>query len=442
MAETNLGQVVGIWLEPTEPSHKNVLWIKTTNLLTSEKAGFIWNGIEWINIQGLGFTWRAEFDENTDYTKNDVVKFEDALYIKLSDVVSSGDSPDVSVDFDLFLPTATPVGIEGSVQVKDANGRLFGNSLLSFIAGLFSIYGSLFLKSESSNSGNALEIRNLANQNLQTYQNDGRRTRSISYNNQLGGSFIIDHNVTSITTPGSPIAGEFFGSYDQINLNSQAGGNLKFTAKKIVLNNTGVSSNSYGAALWVETLGTGNSCTAYFSNCLSVGKLPIYYNSPLNDLRGFIGMKATGASTGLDINYNAQFGGMHTIIRVQRSGGGTSLSNMLSEGDGMQISFYSDIGKVVGQPIFIRATDYLGVRVKSTTQESATTEMFFKTTKAGVSVEPLLLTGKDVKQGYADGKQGFYGKEPISKQSLPQNATPQEILEALKNLGLIDIIIP
>ncbi|WP_338813221.1 hypothetical protein V9L05_17960 [Bernardetia sp. Wsw4-3y2] len=162
MAETNLGQVVGIWLEPTEPPHKNVLWIKTINLLTSEKAGFIWNGIEWINIQGLGFAWKGEFDENTDYKKNDVVKFEDALYIKLSDVVSSGDDPDVSADFDLFLPTATPEGVEGSIQVKDANGKFSGSNLFTWIAQALNIVGAFFIKASSS-AGRIFSVKNTSN---------------------------------------------------------------------------------------------------------------------------------------------------------------------------------------------------------------------------------------------------------------------------------------
>ncbi|WP_291726152.1 hypothetical protein [Bernardetia sp.] len=173
MAETNLGQVGAIWLNDAEPPHKNMLWLKTINQLTNEKEGLIWNGIEWINIQGQSFYWKSEFDVNTDYTKNDVVRFSDQLYIKLNNTTSSGDTPDVSADFELFLPSLTPSGEEGSVQLKDANGRFFGSDLLSFIAGVFSVYGSFFLKSNASSTGNALEVKNSSNTTLARITNDG-----------------------------------------------------------------------------------------------------------------------------------------------------------------------------------------------------------------------------------------------------------------------------
>jgi hypothetical protein len=104
MADINLGQVAGIWVSDTEPIHKNALWLKTIDLLTNEKAGFIWNGIEWINIQGSGFNWTGDFDLPTNYKKNDIVLFESSLYIKRTDIVNNNDNPTQNSDFDIFLP--------------------------------------------------------------------------------------------------------------------------------------------------------------------------------------------------------------------------------------------------------------------------------------------------------------------------------------------------
>ncbi|WP_338761873.1 hypothetical protein WAF17_16445 [Bernardetia sp. ABR2-2B] len=105
MADTiNLGQITGIWISEEEPVHKNVLWLKTINPLTNEKAGFIWNGIEWINIQGKGFDWKGEFSLVTNYKKNDIVLFNTSLYIKRTDIVNNLENPDENSDFEVFLP--------------------------------------------------------------------------------------------------------------------------------------------------------------------------------------------------------------------------------------------------------------------------------------------------------------------------------------------------
>jgi hypothetical protein len=118
MADINLGQVAGIWIGETEPIHKNVLWLKTINLLTNEKAGFIWNGTEWINIQGEGFKWKGTFDLATNYKKNDIVLFNGSSYIKLTNIVNNVDNPNVNPDFDVFVPAA----INGTNGTNGANG--------------------------------------------------------------------------------------------------------------------------------------------------------------------------------------------------------------------------------------------------------------------------------------------------------------------------------
>ncbi|WP_338761884.1 hypothetical protein WAF17_16460 [Bernardetia sp. ABR2-2B] len=50
MAERNLGQIIGVWIEDSTPPHEDVIWIRTINQGTGEKSVFIFNGTEWINI--------------------------------------------------------------------------------------------------------------------------------------------------------------------------------------------------------------------------------------------------------------------------------------------------------------------------------------------------------------------------------------------------------
>jgi hypothetical protein len=113
MANVNLGQITGVWIENTVPPHTNLIWIKTINQSTGEKAGFVFNGNIWINIQG--FRWLGVFDSNTDYIKNDVVLFSNTLYIKLNGSINN-DTPNINSDFDLFLPS-TPSQIGYDKQV-------------------------------------------------------------------------------------------------------------------------------------------------------------------------------------------------------------------------------------------------------------------------------------------------------------------------------------
>ncbi|WP_375560255.1 hypothetical protein ACE193_21495 [Bernardetia sp. OM2101] len=446
MAETNLGQVVGIWLEPTEPTHKNVLWIKTINQLTSEKTGFIWNGTEWINIQGLGFSWKGEFDENTDYTKNDVVKFEDNLYIKLNEVVSNGDNPDEIADFDLFLPSATPTGVEGSVQVKDANGKLFGSNLLSFIAGLFSIYGNFFLKSNSSTSGNAVEVKNLGNKNLQTISNDGKKTRDVSIFQQDGVVTTIaeseDVKITHNFSDSGQQRGIFGKQYNLTLEQNTVSTNREVYGERQVFTETGLAQGAGGKSGYYQQMVGGTRSVSYYGNSMFLsGNLPRNVNTDHSIQNGYTYMTC-GDNFGFQATYTSALASTQTLLRLEARQSPLS-GFMIPIGRGIQTLFslhvYRDPANGNTNSVI---NDYIGVRVADDQYATLKSEMYFKTTQDRVSVEPLVLRGKDVKQGYADGKQGFYGKEPIDKQSLPQNATAQQILEALENLGLLDIIIP
>ena len=117
--DVNLGQVTGVWIYDTEPPNKNVIWIKTINLLTSEKAGFIWNGMEWINIQGEGFSFKGVFNLAVDYKKRDIVLFNNSLFIKNTNVVNNTDNPNINPDFEIFLPS--PAILEETLQATIKN---------------------------------------------------------------------------------------------------------------------------------------------------------------------------------------------------------------------------------------------------------------------------------------------------------------------------------
>ncbi len=112
MADTNLGQISAIWLEDSTPPNTSFVWIKTINQLNNQKAAFIWNGIEWINIQGEGFEWKGIFDLQVNYKKRDIVSYNNALYFKKNDIVNNNETPNVSTNFDVFIP-APNNGING-----------------------------------------------------------------------------------------------------------------------------------------------------------------------------------------------------------------------------------------------------------------------------------------------------------------------------------------
>ena len=450
MAENNLGQVSAIWLEDSPPPHTNVLWLKTINPLTSEKTGFIWNGIEWINIQGQSFYWKSDFDVNTDYTENDVVKFEESLYIKLNNTASNGGTPDVSSDFDLFLPTATPVGETGSVQLKDANGRFFGSNLLSFIAGIFSISGSFFLKSTSSSTGNAFELRNSNNANLKTYQNSGQITRNVNIPFQQHPANVQYVNTSSVTiteTAGGTGTVQVIEDNKTINISQNIVAPKYYEGKRITMSASSLLTNVLAPIVAYRASFTGSNITNaagfYSAGILGTGNSQGDNPSVIN---GHAYMSAN-TNIGLETNCYPQIGGIRKLLRLNRfflTGSIPAGTVALNVGEGTEISFSGGVAiyaNGIGQTAYNDAIQHR-IAVLANADAPVTTELAFKTTQANVSVEPLLLTGKDVKAGYLDGKMGFYGKQPITKPSLPQNATAAEILTALENLGLIDIIIP
>jgi hypothetical protein len=70
MADINLGQITGVWIENTEPPHTNLIWIKTINQNSQEKAGFVWDGANWINSQGKS-TYQIWLDVGNTGTEQD-----------------------------------------------------------------------------------------------------------------------------------------------------------------------------------------------------------------------------------------------------------------------------------------------------------------------------------------------------------------------------------
>jgi hypothetical protein len=339
-------------------------------------------------------------------------------------------------------------GIDGSIQYKNVLGQLFGDAFLLWKNRILSIFGNLEVTSTSSIVGNAFEVKNSNNVNLRTINSKGEETKSIStqavgrsLNNSyvdIGISNIINYIIN--TVGGVNMVGE-----DLSITASGIGSNpSRVVGRRTTLNLPQSGGNYHNVASWNELTGTGNGTAGYFSNCLSVGNLPVYYNSPVVDNKGYIGMKATGVDTGLDINYYAQEGGMQTTLRLDRDAEPNPNSNMLAVNDGMQIRFKNFIDRTFNSPNpganDTITLDYLGVRIKDTTQFLATTEMFFKTTQNGVSIEALTLNGNKLKISTADGGIGFYGTTPIAKQNLLTIPTPEEIAIILQNLGLVNLI--
>lgn len=409
MADTNLGQVVGIWLEPTEPPHKNVLWIKTINLLTSEKAGFIWNGIEWINIQGQGFEWKGIFDLQVDYKKQDVISYNNALYIKKNDNVNNIETPDSSSNFDLFLPAPTngqngsngtngqngangeglPVGgaagqvpiknsstnfdiswgsidaagAAGDVQIKGTNGKTTASSAFNFLTGLLSLAGNFIIKGLSATAGNALEVRNSANTSLLQVTNTGEV--------QVKGIYGITNNVNN------RIVFETAG----YNYRTQIGG----------LNGVEIYSGQSNTVGNLEALFT--SARIVFYNPLIIDSVRTKLIDPTDPLQtqftyDLILKGSDGALSGTSKSVFIQDGMPHTDATGTGYGG-------------------------------------TGVKLQSWQKQPGTT--------------PILRTVIEIKEG---DKIAFYGATPIAKQSLPTNPTNAQLATVLSNLGLVNLITP
>lgn len=409
MAETNLGQVVGIWLEPTEPPHKNVLWIKTINLLTSEKAGFIWNGTEWINIQGQGFEWKGIFDVNTNYQKNDIISFNNSLYIKRTNIINNIDNPVINTDYDLFIPAPengtdgksayqtwldngntgteqafldsfqSASGVEGSVQVKAANGKFFGSNLFTFLSGLLSLVGNFVIKGLSTTVGNALEVRNSNNVELFSVYNSG----GAILRNSIGTALFYTFN-NRLVTP------ELYG-------NSQDNNWIKFDGVSTnILGQGGIRIYSgQGSGVLAATIAsTGSS----FATSLS--------STELRSLTTRAETITTPFTTLPQARYNLTIKGqeaptttfLYTPTPVIIQGGlpREDTTGQGHEGAGVYIKDWKKVA--LGTPV----------------------------------LEDLAI--------FKNGKIGFYGSVGVEKQSLPANPTNAELATVLSNLGLVNLI--
>lgn len=402
-------------------------------------------------LSSSNFTFNTVNNEfllsNSSFTvNNSISKFKLPLVAENNFIITS-DTNEINniLEINTSSNTVNIGTLNSTVALKRGNSTLDESLVLS--EELVNINNAnVVIKTANDSTGDAFTLLNSSNQNLLTIGNNGGRSKNVSSTFNNTGEVKYNNQISTITTAGSNVNNIQYNNYNESNISTFdiSGSNINYVEdyKKVTLNGSKASNKVIGLGVEVvNNVGAGSALAGYFNNALCVGT--DFYQGPTNELNGLIGLRAHGESFGLDINRKPQFGtGVKSLVRMS-SGNVTGIlepfSNMLTVGDGIQTSYSLFIDRDINTVDTI-TTDYHGIRIIDTTQLAPSTEMFFKTTQGGISVEPLSLRGNAVKIAQTTGEVGFYGVAPTTRQDLPPNPTNAELATVLANLGLVNLI--
>lgn len=387
--------------------------LNLTTLINNIQTGASAVGdVEEVQLKGAGNTLLSSPNFKYDLLNSDLLITNSGADFTLP----NDESNDFNISIDGTPNTLFTIGGDGNITLGDTDSNItlrrgvtaLDENLILEENSLTLNNADFLINSSTDTTANALEVLNSNSDNLLTLANNGYKTRDVNLVAD-DSNFVTDHGEytdTYFTFSGTGGSRNISGHTHNVTIEANtSNGQSRYKALYTILNDVGSFTTNYDkVGHWVELIGGGSGTAGYFNNALVVGRLPVYYKAPVDDNRGWVGLVGHGANTGLDINYGHTFGGMQTLLRLKRDDGPlNSTENMLAVGDGIRMSFNLFIDRTVGSPLpgsnDTRSTDYMGVRVSDDTQLAATTEMFFDTTQAGVSVEPLKLTGKDVTIG-------------------------------------------